>query len=234
MNFYSSHLYLGVMVYQIISTHMALCRGCGRPHLHLVHFLGHQSAVICTIQSVFVKQFYSLSYCIWLSLQSFWLHSCWRKNLNRTRNWMHLNHCYGITNDYSMKNRKFFFSFCFHWTSNLFIDLNILIVSFRKYGSALSTDQSRTCSLSDVMVCNGLNHKNCNSWSRLVELVLNFMKIKSQNADQYFDFLNFEYSRCEQDGLLSRNGSYYGSCVEGIPQRVPCTVERETIAWNVM
>lgn len=42
----------------------------------------------------------------------------------------------------------------------------------------------------------------------------------------------FECSRCEQDGRLTRNGSYYGSCVDGIPQRVPCTVERETIAWN--
>lgn len=45
-------------------------------------------------------------------------------------------------------------------------------------------------------------------------------------------FFFVQCSRCEQDGRLTRNSSYYGSCVDGIPQRVPCTVERETIAWK--
>lgn len=44
----------------------------------------------------------------------------------------------------------------------------VFVVLHRKYGSAVSSDPSRTCSLSDVMVSNGMSHKNCDSWSRLV------------------------------------------------------------------
>lgn len=38
-------------------------------------------------------------------------------------------------------------------------------------------------------------------------------------------------SRCEQDSILSRNGTYYGSCVVGVGVGVPQRqIERETIA----
>ncbi|XP_031635740.1 MFS-type transporter SLC18B1-like [Contarinia nasturtii] len=66
-------------------------------------------------------------------------------------------------------------------------------------GSTISIDQQHTCPMTNVMVCSGLNHKNCQTWS----------------------------SRYEQEGLLSRNSSYYGSCCEA-PQR--CSIGRETIA----
>lgn len=113
--------------------------------------------------------------------------------------------------------------------------VHFFVVQHRKYGSAVSSDQSRTCSLSDVMVSNGMSHKNCDSWSRLVSaLLLVYTEIVYWMDKHRINesISSFECSRCEQDGRLTRNSSYYGSCVDGMPQRVPCTVERETIAWN--
>lgn len=225
------------MDYQTILTHMALFRDYGHRLLHLVHSSDRQSVACCTTQLVSAKQLYLSLCCISLLLPSFSLHLFWKKNRNRTKNWMHQSHCYEITSDYFARNRKSIFT---SWVSvksrgkNTENFVHCFVVLYRKYGSAVSSDQSRTCSLSDVMASNGMNHKNCDSWSRLVvhcswctpKLFTEWMSIELT-----IQFL-FDCSRCEQDGRLTRNSSYYGSCVDGIPQRVPCTVERETIAWN--
>lgn len=104
------HHFSGAMDYQTILTHMASFRDCGHRLLHLVHFSDHQSVACCTTQLVSAKQWY-LSLCyISLLLQSFSLHSFWRKNRIRTKNWMHQSHCYEITSDYFARNRKSIFT----------------------------------------------------------------------------------------------------------------------------
>lgn len=46
-------------------------------------------------------------------------------------------------------------------------------------GSTLSIDQQHTCATT-VMVCSGLNHKNCQSWSRLVRKFSQIARIHLQ------------------------------------------------------
>lgn len=76
--------------------------------------------------------------------------------------------------------------------------------------------------MTDLMVCNGLNHKNCQSWSRWV---IDYLNSSSLHLRSIFS------SRCEQDSKLSRNSTYYGSCVVGVGVGVPQRqIERETIA----
>lgn len=109
MKFFSV-VYLGATDCQTILTHTALFRDYGHRHLLLVHFSDRQSVACCTTKSVSAKQLYLLSCCISLLLRSFWLHSLWRKDRNRTKNWMHQSHYYEITSGYFVTNRKFVFA----------------------------------------------------------------------------------------------------------------------------
>lgn len=61
--------------------------------------------------------------------------------------------------------------------SPIFIFINTFVLHYllRKFGSTtlngstMSIDQPHTCPMTNVMVCSGLNHKNCQSWSRSVD-----------------------------------------------------------------
>lgn len=83
----------------------------------------------------------------------------------------------------------------FHYTSRLKFKkkINLLFFWSRKFGSMslngsqLSIDQQHTCPMTNVMVCSGLNHKNCQSWSRLV----NFLNNPSWYKSNYRQFDGF-------------------------------------------
>lgn len=84
---------------------------------------------------------------------------------------------YVISTTYSFSREKWLIFWIFFYCIRKFGSMSL-------NGSTLSIDQQHTCPTT-VMVCSGLNHKNCQSWSRLVKF---FLKPQEYITNLVFSF----------------------------------------------